>query len=72
VCIPIWIVKWFYHSDFSSRAKCAGCTPNGKNKLFYYSNLSSCGHSAKRAGCGRVRSRNIRFGHVPIAVRQGR
>jgi hypothetical protein len=32
-------MKLFYHSDFSSRAKCAGCTPNGKNKLFFHSNL---------------------------------
>jgi hypothetical protein len=25
----------------------------------------------KQAGCGRVQSRNICFGHVPVAVRQG-
>jgi hypothetical protein len=47
-------------------------TPNGKMKLFCHSDLSSCGRRPKRAGCGRVRSRNIRFGHVLIVVRQGR
>jgi hypothetical protein len=28
-------------------------------------------HRARHALCGRVRSRNICFGHVPVAVRQG-
>jgi hypothetical protein len=28
-------------------------------------------HRANSAGCGRVRSRNICFGHVPVAGRQG-
>ena len=28
-------------------------------KWFCHSNLSSCGRRAKRAGCGRVKSRNI-------------
>jgi hypothetical protein len=29
--------------------------------VFYHSNLSSCGRRSKRAGYGRVRSRNIYF-----------
>jgi hypothetical protein len=33
--------------------------PNGRLKWFYYFDLSSCGRRAKRAGCGRVKSRNI-------------
>jgi hypothetical protein len=28
-------------------------------------------HRAKHAGCGRARSRNIFFGHVPVVIRQG-
>jgi hypothetical protein len=28
-------------------------------------------HRTKHARCGRVRSRNICFGHVPVAARQG-
>jgi hypothetical protein len=35
------------------------CFPNGRKKLFYHSELSSSGRRSKRAGCGRVRSRNI-------------
>jgi hypothetical protein len=46
--------------------------PNGKMKWFYHSDISSCGRRAKRAGCGLVRSRFFCFGHVLIAVRQGR
>jgi hypothetical protein len=48
------------------------CIPNGKLKYFYHSNPSSCGRRAKRAECGRVRSRNMCSGVVLIAVRQGR
>ena len=29
-------------------------------------------HRTKHAECGRVRSRNICFGHMPVAVRQGK
>jgi hypothetical protein len=54
------------------RAEKQACIPNGKIKWLYNSNLSSCGRLVKLAGCGRVRSRNICFGHVLIAVRQGR
>jgi hypothetical protein len=39
-------------------------------KLSFFSNLSSFGHRSKYAGCGRVRSRIICFGHVLVAVRQ--
>jgi hypothetical protein len=46
--------------------------PNGGVIWFYHSDLSSCGRRVKRARCGQVRSRNICFGHVPIAVCQGR
>jgi hypothetical protein len=41
-------------------------------KWFYHFDLSSCWRRAKRAGCGRVRSRQLCTGHVPIAVRKGR
>jgi hypothetical protein len=54
--------------------KCSGACasmPNGRIKSFYHYNLSRCGRRAKRAGCGRVRSRNTCFGHVIIKVRQG-
>jgi hypothetical protein len=40
-------------------------------KLSCFSNLSSFWRRAKRAGCGRVQSRNIFFGYVLVAVRQG-
>ena len=48
---------------------CASVSRTGK--LCCFSNLSSFEHRAKLAGCGRVRSRNISFGHVLVAVRQG-
>jgi hypothetical protein len=63
------------NSEWQFGTKNAGgvraCVPIGKVKWFYNSNLSSFGHRSKHAGCGRVRSRNICFGHVPVAVRQG-
>jgi len=46
------------------------CTPNGKAKWCYHSNLSSFGTVQSTLGVG-ARSRNIFFGHVPVAVRQG-
>jgi hypothetical protein len=46
--------------------------PARKNELLYHSNLSSSGHRAKRAGCGRVQLRYTCFGHLLVAVRQGR
>jgi hypothetical protein len=45
---------------------------NGRRNWFYHTNLWSCGRRAKRAGCGRVRSRYICFRHKLSAVRQGR
>jgi hypothetical protein len=42
------------------------------NRKCYDSNLSCCRRREKRAGCGRVWSRNICFDHVLIVVRQGR
>jgi hypothetical protein len=44
---------------------------NERTKWPCHSNLPCCEGRAKRAGCGRARSRNIFFGHVLIAVRQG-
>jgi|AntAceMinimDraft_5_1070358.scaffolds.fasta_scaffold25536_2 hypothetical protein len=68
-----------YESSYESLARetrnaggARACIPNGRLKWFYHTNLSSCRRRAKRAGCGRVRSRNICFGHVLIVVRQGR
>jgi hypothetical protein len=46
--------------------------PEWENEMFFPPDLSSCGSRIKCAGCGRVRSRNTYFGHVLIAVCQGR
>jgi hypothetical protein len=47
-------------------------SPDERAKLLCHYKLPCCGRRAKRAGCGRTRSRNICFVHVPIAVYQGR
>jgi hypothetical protein len=65
-------MKWFYHSNLPDRTQRAGCIPNGEMKWFYQFNFPICRRREKRAGCGQVRSQNIYFGYVPIAVRQGR
>ena len=61
-----------FHANAGNAGRAHACIPNGGMQWFYNSNLSSCGRHAKRAGCGRVRSRNIYVGDVLVAVRQGR
>jgi hypothetical protein len=53
------------------RWRARACIPNGNIKWFYHSDLSSFWCREKNAGCGRVRSRNMCFGHVLVAVYQG-
>jgi hypothetical protein len=63
---------WKYGTVIGKLRSRARVYPEREYKWPYYSNFRSCGHCTKHAGCGRVRSRNICFGHVLVAVRQSR
>jgi hypothetical protein len=61
------VVVW--HEKQGNAGGARARIPNGK--LSCFSNLSTFWHHAKHAGYGRARSRNICFGYVLVAVRQG-
>jgi hypothetical protein len=57
------------HGKQEMPVACARVSRTGKLRGFV--TPTSFWHRAKHAGCGRVRSRQTFFGHVPVAVRQG-